>query len=115
MNVSQTLKSLNSDTSSKVTFFNKTSHTVTTVWLNYEGKPVKYTELAPGKSYTQSTYVTNPWIVVETDSGFFNLMQLNGWTVFFPQVTDTNVDICENGDASILDSLAPQFHSIFAK
>ena len=81
MNVSKTLKSLNAATKSTVTFFNKTSHKVTTVWLNYEGKPVKYTELAPGKSYTQSTYVTHPWIVVEMDSGFFNLMQLNDWTV----------------------------------
>lgn len=115
MNVSKTLKSVNATTKSSVTFHNKTCRTVSTVWLNYEGEPVKYTELAPGKSYTQSTYVTHPWVVVELDSGFFNLMQLNGWTVFFPQESATNVDITDNGKVSLLNSLAPQYHSIFSK
>ncbi len=115
MNVSKTLRSINASTKSSVTFHNKSSRTVCTVWLNYDGAPVKYTELAPEKSYTQSTYVTHPWVVVELDSGFFNLMQVNGWTVFFPQISDTNVDISDNsGSATVLDSLAPQYHSIFS-
>ena len=109
--IDKTLKSTEGKTATKVHFFNKSSRHVTTVWLDYNGKPVKYTDIAPGGSFTQSTYVTHPWIVVEREH--FTLMLLNGWCVFFPQVSEANVDITDPEESTIQDCLAPQYRSIF--
>ena len=87
-----------------------------TLWLIYDGEPVKYHELGPGESYTQQTYVTHPWIVVETDSGRYHLMELNDWPVFFPQESSTNVDITDPGDTCnvIHNNLAQEYHYVVA-
>jgi hypothetical protein len=47
---------------------NKTAGTVKVYWLSYAGKQVYYWTLAPGASYTQATFDTNPWVVL-TGSG----------------------------------------------
>ncbi len=111
--IDKTLKSLNADTKSTVNFFNKSSHPIVTVWLDYNGKPVKYSRIEPDGKYTQSTYVTHPWIAVEVDSGHCTLMLLNGWSVFFPQVSDTNVDITDPPQEPVLqDCLGLDYQSI---
>ena len=111
-NIQKTLKSIEGNKATTVNFSNKTCREVLTMWLDYNGKPVKYAKIAPGGKHSQSTYVTHPWIVVELSSGFYNLMLLNNWTVCFPQETETTVDITDPGDVAILDCLATQYHSV---
>ena len=110
------LKSTDWATSTHVTFTNRSSRNVVTLCLNYDGEPVKHHELGPGESYTQQTYVTHPWIVVETDSGRYRLMELNDWPVFFPQKSGTSVDITDPGDTcNVIDNnLAQEYHYVVA-
>lgn len=112
--IDKVLKSIEAKTKSTVHFFNKSSLNVVTVWLDYNGKPVKYTAIPPGENYTQSTYVTHPWIVVEMDSGHFTLMLQNSWAVFFPQESEVNVDITSPEQVTLQDCLAPTYHDILS-
>jgi von Hippel-Lindau disease tumor supressor len=53
----------------KATEFTLTNHSKTTIvlyWLNYEGKRVKYEQVAPGDQVTQPTFLTHPWVVTDT-------------------------------------------------
>ena len=58
----EALRSGNSKQPGSVTFINNTGGKVQTYWLNYQGKRVHYTDLDPGQSHTQHTFVTNPWV-----------------------------------------------------
>jgi hypothetical protein len=78
-------KSICSDHSTEVNFQNKTRHNVEVLWLDYQGKPVWYNQLPPGKGYRQQTYVTHPWVCVETDSGRFEMMVLNKKEILYPE------------------------------
>ena len=60
--------SLSASVKTKILFVNKTAGTVKVYWLDYTGKRVYYWTLTPGKSYTQRTFDTNPWVVL-TSSG----------------------------------------------
>lgn len=106
----ETLRSTKSDRSTMVKFLNRSQKNVATLWLNYEGEPVKYSTLSPGQSVTQQTYVTHPWIVVEVDSCHFQLMNLNGMSVFFPRQSKMQVDITDQDDV-IIEYLAERYHS----
>lgn len=49
-------RSLHAQYATEVVFKNSGTHAVSIWWLNYTGKRVWYQTLAPGESYTQSTY-----------------------------------------------------------
>jgi hypothetical protein len=49
-----------------IEFVNKTAGTVKVYWLDYSGKRVYYYTLAPGASYTQRTFATNPWVILNS-------------------------------------------------
>ena len=49
-----------------IEFVNKTAGTVKVYWLDYSGKRVYYYTLAPGASYSQRTYATHPWVILNT-------------------------------------------------
>ena len=49
----------------QVNFVNQTGKTVSVYWLNYSGKRVFYKKLLPGKRYSQPTYLTHPWLVLD--------------------------------------------------
>ena len=49
-----------------IVFLNKTAGTVKVYWLDYSGKRVYYSTLAPGASYTQRTFVTHPWVILNS-------------------------------------------------
>jgi VHL beta domain len=49
----------------KIGFLNSRSTPVRTYWLNDMGVRVRYSELAPGQSVEQSTFVTHPWLVAD--------------------------------------------------
>jgi hypothetical protein len=55
--------------STQITFINRSDRPVRTYWLNYQGKRVFYSEIAPGRSYVQQTYVTHPWVITNDRSG----------------------------------------------
>ncbi len=60
-----TLKSIRADTSVNITFRNRSKDPVSTYWLDYSGRRILYQRLAGGASYTQQTYVTHPWVLVD--------------------------------------------------
>lgn len=45
-------------------FVNKTRQPVRVDWLDYTGVRVFYAKLAAGAAYTQSTWFTHPWVVL---------------------------------------------------
>lgn len=59
------LRSSKFDRATRVQFVNETAHERRTYWINYEGRRVPYSTLAPGESYTQETYVTHPWVMTD--------------------------------------------------
>jgi hypothetical protein len=48
-----------------VVFDNDTDSPKCVFWLNYEGKPELWGEIAPRESFPQDTYMTHPWMVKE--------------------------------------------------
>jgi hypothetical protein len=110
--IQKELRSIEGSSSTMVTFTNKSSRNIVMVWLNYHSEPIKYSQLVPGASYTQQTYVTHPWIAVELDSGYYTLMLLNNWTVFYPQACDCNVHITEPQGLAIKECLDPKYHYV---
>lgn len=53
-----------SGSATKINFTNQASGPVNIYWLNQQGQRVAYKKgLAAGASYTQSTYVTHPWVI----------------------------------------------------
>jgi len=56
-------------TPAEITFVNRSGRAIRTYWLNYQGKRVYYTEIPPGKSFTQQTYFRHPWVITGSASG----------------------------------------------
>jgi hypothetical protein len=59
------IKSADSNKSTKVQFKNESKSRVRVFWLNYEGKREHYSDIAPGRSYSQDTFMTHPWVVTD--------------------------------------------------
>ncbi|WP_157088117.1 CHAT domain-containing protein [Bradyrhizobium jicamae] len=59
------LKSVRADTSVNITFQNRSKGPISTYWLDYSGRRILYQRLAGGASYTQQTFVTHPWVLVD--------------------------------------------------
>lgn len=60
-----TSQSLNSNTPTSFTLTNHTSETLSLFWLNFQGQRVHYTDVDPGQSKDQKTFVTHPWVVAD--------------------------------------------------
>lgn len=52
-----------------ITFVNISTKPIALYWLDYEGKPIFYFWLKPGKSAEQNTFIGQPWCIVDVDSG----------------------------------------------
>jgi hypothetical protein len=61
------LRSLSSEESLHLDFQNTTQSRLTLHWLDFNGRRVPYVTLEPGQSHRQQTYVTHPWLAVDTD------------------------------------------------
>lgn len=60
------LRSVDDKTVTEVTFFNQSPTPIRTYWLDDQGKRNFGSEIRPGDSYVQQTYVTRPWVVTKT-------------------------------------------------
>ena len=49
-----------------VEFVNETGVSVEIYWLDYDGRRVLYNRLSPGQKYLQQTFVTHPWMAVDS-------------------------------------------------
>lgn len=78
-------KSIHGLHSTEVFFQNRTRYNVEVLWLDYKGQPVWYRRLPPRRGYRQQTYLTHPWVCIESDSGRFELMELNKKEILFPE------------------------------
>ncbi len=50
-------------------FANHTDRIVNVYWINYDCTEELYMTLGPGKSYSQDSFVTHPWVVRDALSG----------------------------------------------
>jgi von Hippel-Lindau disease tumor supressor len=51
-----------------VRFINKSNRTVDVIWINFEGRLVKYNTLQPGVFLDMNTYATHPWIFLDSET-----------------------------------------------
>lgn len=78
------LKSEKCDKFSFVTFVNKTHRKVDVLWLDYNGRRVKYATLGiNNNTYEITTYETHPWIFRDSDTGDKLVVQ-GGQEVYYP-------------------------------
>jgi hypothetical protein len=61
------LRSIDETKLTEVTFFNQSPKPIQTYWLDHQGHRIFGSEIRPGESFVQQTYVTHPWVV--TSSG----------------------------------------------
>lgn len=59
------LRSIDETTMTEVIFFNQSPAPIRTYWLDHQGQRIFGTEIRPGDSYVQQTYVTHPWVVTK--------------------------------------------------
>lgn len=62
------LRSLDGQNPTAINFVNLTSQAIRIYWLDYQGRRQFYHVLQPTQGYTQSTYLTHPWMTT-TKSG----------------------------------------------
>lgn len=58
--------SITSDQPTSIEFMNSGLSSVNVYWINYTGDRVWYFQLQPGGDHLQQTYVTHPWVVVDS-------------------------------------------------
>ncbi|MCZ8183378.1 MAG: hypothetical protein O9322_10455 [Beijerinckiaceae bacterium] len=56
-----------SETATTMAFVNRSVKPVSVYWLDFGGARVRYQVLESGASYTQQTYLTHPWIMVDAE------------------------------------------------
>jgi hypothetical protein len=62
------LRSIDDTTVTEVIFFNQSPAPIRTYWLDHEGNRKFGSEIRPGDSYVQQTYVTHPWVVTKSSA-----------------------------------------------
>jgi hypothetical protein len=60
------LRSIEDATLTEVIFFNQSSAPIRTYWLDHQGNRKFGSEIRPGDSFVQQTYVTHPWVVTKS-------------------------------------------------
>jgi von Hippel-Lindau disease tumor supressor len=60
------LRAIDEKTLTEVIFFNQSPAPIRTYWLDHQGNRKFGSEIRPGDSYVQQTYVTHPWVVTKS-------------------------------------------------
>ena len=60
------LRSIDETKMNEVILFNQSQATIRTYRLDYQGNRIFGSEIRPGDSYVQQTYVTHPWVVTKS-------------------------------------------------
>jgi len=63
----EALRSRYSTAPTEITFINDTGGTVRLYWINFEGERQLYAQLPTGQRVRQLTFVTHPWVVVDSE------------------------------------------------
>jgi len=63
------LRSEHSKVPTQIKFVNSSFLKVGVYWIDYSGREVQYATVEPRESYTQSTYMTHPWVIRDLASG----------------------------------------------
>ena len=69
------LRSIEDTTSTEVIFFNQSPTTIRTYWLDHQGNRQFKSEIRPGDSFVQQTYVTHPWVVTSAAKACMAIFQ----------------------------------------
>ena len=60
------LRSIEDATVTEVIFFNQSPAPIRTYWIDHQGNRKFGSEIRPGDSFVQQTYVTHPWVVTKS-------------------------------------------------
>ena len=59
---------------------NQSSDKLTLYWIDYDGKRQKYGTIKPKTKFTQSTFITHPWVIARGTNECFGLYWPDGQT-----------------------------------
>jgi len=76
-----------------ITLINDTKDAIETYWIDFDGNPVPYVQIASGKKYVQQTFTTHPWFVKNHEDG--HLVLLNNEYLYLPDQEKKIVHITE--------------------
>jgi hypothetical protein len=88
------LRSLNSDTPALITFVNRSAESLHIYWIDFGGSRKLYQTLAAGTSYTQQTFLTHPWLVMDARG--------RTWNVYMPEALPRTVYLQAPGNAAVI-------------
>lgn len=66
-----------------VKFWNLSKRKAAAIWLDYRGNPIPYKILEPNEGYDVTTYVSHPWIFIDSLTG--DRLMANNKFVFYPE------------------------------
>jgi len=69
------LHAIDEKTQTEVTFFNQSPKPIRIYWLDHHGIRKFGSEIRPGDSYVQLTYVTHPWVVTNATRACLAIFQ----------------------------------------
>jgi von Hippel-Lindau disease tumor supressor len=69
------LRAIDEKTLTEVIFFNQSPKPIRTYRLDHQGNRKFGSEIPPGDSYVQQTYVTHPWVVTSTAKACMAIFQ----------------------------------------
>lgn len=61
----------------KVTFVNRTNGLVGVSWIGFDGQPIDFSDLAPGKDMTVDTYATHVWMFTDGPGNCQEMFQVS--------------------------------------
>lgn len=73
-------KSLQGGTKITVSFVNRTSHPVSTYWIDWQGKPIYYGDIDPGKTWSVNSGTKQLWRFTHSNKTISNIVLEEGKT-----------------------------------
>jgi hypothetical protein len=111
--VDDTYSSINGDTQAEIDFINNSAIPVDVYWIDYSGDRVLYySDLLPGTSYDQETYLTHPWLIVEDGTGGTTAQGTGDLITAFEAVTANPTYDSANADLAYIGGTVPEEPSL---